>query len=70
MKLRVNRRYSNGRESYDEGQVIEADSEHAAWLIADSPGTFEGCDESAIEGPPADKMVRRSQARRKTEDSG
>jgi hypothetical protein len=56
-------RYSNGREYYQAGQVFEAEPEHAAWLMHDSPGAFE--EDKAVEAPPADKMVRRNRARRK-----
>jgi hypothetical protein len=63
MKLRAKGSYSNGREYYQAGQVFEAEPEHAAWLMRDSPGTFE--EDKAVEAPPADKVVRRNRARRK-----
>lgn len=62
MKLIVYRRYSNGRDAYDAGQVIDVDADKARWLMRDSPGTFEECQEpvpeKVIAAPPADKMVR------------
>jgi len=41
MKLKVKTNYANQEVAYAAGSVIEVDGGMAAWLMADSPGTFE-----------------------------
>lgn len=41
MKLRVVSDYANREVVYTAGRVIDVTETEAAWLMADSPGTFE-----------------------------
>lgn len=64
--LRVLGRYTNREVAYQPGQIINVDEATAAHLMADAPGCFVlAVQIAAIEDPPADTMIRRSQTRRK-----
>ena len=40
MKLKVKANYANQSVVYAKGSVIDVTEDEAAWLMADSPGTF------------------------------
>ena len=48
MKLKVKANYANQSVVYTKGSVIDVTEDEAAWLMADSPGTF-------VEDKPASK---------------
>ena len=64
IKLKIVSRYSNGREVYLPGQVIEVEDVHARWLQADAPGCFEVWTEPKkpqtrrVRKPPVDKAIK------------
>lgn len=61
MRLLVKRRYRNRELFYLPGEIVVGDA-LGEWLLRDAPGTFErvGPSVTALDAPPADKMVRRA----------
>lgn len=65
IKMRCVSDYSNAKDTFKKGDVIEVSREYARWLINDSPGSFVSVTEektapagSAImDKPPVDRMV-------------
>jgi hypothetical protein len=65
MKLKCLSRYSNAKDFYEAGQEFEVDEKQAAFLMADSPGSFSQVVRSngapsepkALKTPPANKMI-------------
>lgn len=78
VRLRATGRYRNAALGlfYEPGEeFIPPTDELAAWLMHDSPGTFEVVERAALalaalDGPPADRMLRRERAARKDRDGG
>lgn len=59
-------RYRTPQAEYLPGRVYEVTEAHAAFLMADSPGSFVVQAEpeaKAFDAPPVDKMVKRTRAK-------
>lgn len=61
MKLRCTGNYRNDPKGlvYRKGQTFDATAEDAAFLLADSPGSFKEVKQKRVSKPPVDKMVKR-----------
>ncbi len=72
VRLKCLSEYRNRDEHIPAGKVIDVDEAYAAWLMRDAPGSFEFykpadviVSTKMVEEPPADKMVKPKQARKK-----
>lgn len=64
-KLKVLQEYTCRGEHYLPGATLDVMDEKAAWLLRDAPMAFEVQEaiapvQTALDAPPADKMVRRA----------
>ncbi len=67
MRLEVLHSYRSRDLSYEAGQVIEVDTERAAFLMRDAPGCFREAvpaETKALDAPPVDKQVKRAPRRK------
>lgn len=58
-KYTVQWRYSSSLGQFAQGDVVELDDELAAAINRDSPGVLA----RIVEGPPADRMIKRARKR-------
>ena len=61
MQLNVLGDYAGHGVRYRAGTVITVPDDEGEFLLRDSPGSFEVCEEKkAVEEPPRDKMVKKT----------
>lgn len=61
MQLRCKRRYRAYGHDYTAGQVFDVHDAIGAWLLRDSPGSFEAVEQTqkrTLKRPPRDKQIR------------